>query len=71
MAKEERTIEAIESFYQITQNLSKDNQGKNFRCPCCDTRRIAKAGRTKEDDWYHTGCRCTYEYLSAHGLLIK
>lgn len=70
MAKAERAIEAIESFYKITQNLSKENEGKNFRCPCCTILRIAKADR-KPDDWFHTGCRCTREYLSAHGLIIE
>ncbi len=71
MAKlEEKAIEAIDQCYTITQKLSQDSKNRNFRCPVCDLNRIAKA-RTKDDDWFHTGCKCTYQYLSAHGLTIK
>lgn len=70
MRKQEPSIESIEKCFEITQELSKDNIGRNFRCPCCDVRRIVKA-RTNKDDWLHTGCNCTYNYLSAHGLLEK
>ena len=71
MAKlEEKAIEAIDQCYTITQKLSQDNKNRNFRCPVCDLNRIAKA-RATDDDWFHTGCKCTYQYLSAHGLTIK
>lgn len=52
--------------YEHTQELSRKHAGKNFRCPTCDINRIAKAKLCKEE-WNHTGCKCTMEYLDATG----
>lgn len=60
----------VEKCYEITQGLSNDNKKHNFRCPCCGLTRIAKAKTDAKDDWNHTGCRCTYSWLSAHKKLV-
>lgn len=61
----------IEQSFEITQRLSAENIGKNFNCPCCGITRIAKAKIGTADEWDHTGCQCTYKWLSKHKKLIK
>ena len=61
----------IEKSFEITQKLSNDHINENFTCPCCGITRIAKAKEGKTDEWNHTGCQCTYKWLSAHKKLIK
>lgn len=58
----------IAKCFEITQQLSKDHQGHNFRCPCCTVNRIAKA-KVNENEWNHTGCNCTLKWLEQNHLL--
>ena len=65
---EEEKAQILKSF-QITQDISEINPDKNFVCPCCRTKRIAKG--KKSLDWKHTGCVCTYNYLELTNNLIR
>lgn len=60
----------IEQNFEITQKASRFNKNHNFRCPCCHLNRIAKGLIGEKDEWFHTGCRCTYQWLSLHGKLF-
>ena len=60
----------IEMNFTSTQAMSEAHKGHNFRCPLCGITRINK-GKRGEDGWFHTGCLCTYDWLSAHGKLIE
>ena len=60
----------IEQSFELTQKLSRINNKRNFRCPCCQLNRIAKAQTGEKNEWLHTGCCCTYRWLRAHGKLF-
>lgn len=60
----------IEQSFEITQKASRFNKNHNFCCPCCHLHRIAKGLIGEKDEWFHTGCRCTYQWLSLHGKLF-
>lgn len=68
---QEKTPESIEKSFEITQGMSEQNKGRNFRCPVCDVKRITKGLTPNIDGWYHTGCRCTHSWLGLHDKLIK
>lgn len=59
----------IEMSFNVTQDLSRENRRRNFICPVCHIKRIAKARTGEPHEWLHTGCICTYNWLSAHGKL--
>lgn len=68
-AKEDKEKQMIEQQFELTQQSSKRHKGVNFRCPCCSLTRIAKGATHEKDEWFHTGCRCTYKWLDLHGKL--
>lgn len=69
-SEEQQDRNIIEQSFEMSQKFSRMNGKHNFKCPICKLTRIAKAQTGEKDEWLHTGCRCTYQWLSAHGKLF-